>query len=194
MNPYHELGLPTNATFEEIKQKYKQLAQYHHPDKGGDEEMFKRVKLAYEILCDPIRRQRYDKTGNINATLSIKSEALDQLSQMMFRLLPNINADFDDLVLKMKVEVSLMKQDLIINNNNCKNIISNLKRVHERVKLKYEGENILQGFITTQIEGRQNEIKEYERRILVVELMSEILENYHYGLKEWLPILESPSL
>ena len=45
MNPYDELGVSVHATSEEIRQKYKTLAQIHHPDKGGDEETFKRIKL-----------------------------------------------------------------------------------------------------------------------------------------------------
>ena len=47
---YDELELPKNCTSEEIKQKYRILAQLHHPDKGGDPQRFKRIKVAYEIF------------------------------------------------------------------------------------------------------------------------------------------------
>ena len=60
MNPYTELDVPVDASLETIKQRYRTLAQMHHPDKGGDEELFKRIKLAYEILSDKEKRKRYD--------------------------------------------------------------------------------------------------------------------------------------
>lgn len=193
MNPYTELDISVTASTEEIKQRYRTLAQMHHPDKGGDEELFKRIKLAYEILSDPIRRQQYDTTGKMHAIPSIRTEAVEQLSQMIFRMLPSLNADFDDLVLKMKVDVRQMKHDINVNNKNCKFIIANLNRVRERIKLKNEGENLLQGIVNRQIEGRQNELAEYARKIMVIELMAEILEEYYYGLHSWTTLIEGTS-
>ena len=58
MNPYTELDVPVDASLETIRQRYRTLAQMYHPDKGGDEEMFKLIKLAYEILSDPVRRKQ----------------------------------------------------------------------------------------------------------------------------------------
>jgi hypothetical protein len=42
------LGLPANATREEIKAAYYRLAKQHHPDRFGDAETFKRITAAYE--------------------------------------------------------------------------------------------------------------------------------------------------
>ena len=44
MNSYAELDVPITATIDEIKLRFKALAQFHHPDKGGDEETFKRIR------------------------------------------------------------------------------------------------------------------------------------------------------
>jgi curved DNA-binding protein CbpA len=63
VNLYDVLGVSKTADTREIKKAYFELAKIHHPDKGGDEELFKRIKLAYEILSDPIRRKQYDITG-----------------------------------------------------------------------------------------------------------------------------------
>jgi hypothetical protein len=47
---YDILGVPVNATKKEIKKAYYKLALIHHPDKGGCEEMFKKICNAYENL------------------------------------------------------------------------------------------------------------------------------------------------
>ncbi|MDQ2902490.1 MAG: J domain-containing protein [Chloroflexota bacterium] len=44
------LGLPTNATPQQIKRRYRSLAKRHHPDRGGDREQMQRIIAAYELL------------------------------------------------------------------------------------------------------------------------------------------------
>lgn len=46
------LGLPPYATLQDIKQRYRELAQVHHPDHGGDHDAFIEVVDAYERLTD----------------------------------------------------------------------------------------------------------------------------------------------
>jgi len=57
---YKILGLERTATDEEIKKAFRKLALEHHPDKGGDEEKFKEINEAYEVLSDPKKRRAYD--------------------------------------------------------------------------------------------------------------------------------------
>lgn len=63
-NYYKILGVDKKADVKEIRSAYKELSKIHHPDKGGDEEMFKKIGKAHEVLSDPERRQMYDLTGS----------------------------------------------------------------------------------------------------------------------------------
>src|SRR6266446_7115376 len=44
------LGLPANATRQQIKRRYRVLAKQHHPDRGGDQRQMQRIIAAYELL------------------------------------------------------------------------------------------------------------------------------------------------
>lgn len=63
---YKVLGLQKTASSNEIKAAYRKLATKMHPDRGGDEEQFKKLVAAYEVLSDPKKKQVYDLTGNVN--------------------------------------------------------------------------------------------------------------------------------
>ena len=67
---YDILGVPKNATEDDIKKAYRKLAMKHHPDRNqGDgaktaEEKFKEAKEAYEMLSDPQKKAAYDQYGH----------------------------------------------------------------------------------------------------------------------------------
>ncbi len=55
-----------NASEDEIKKAYRQMAHKYHPDKaGGDEKKFKEVNEAYQILSDKEKRAQYDRFGRV---------------------------------------------------------------------------------------------------------------------------------
>lgn len=60
---YETLGIKQEASASEIKKAYRKLAMTHHPDKGGDENRFKEISKAYEVLSDEEKRKMYDKYG-----------------------------------------------------------------------------------------------------------------------------------
>lgn len=62
---YEVLGVSKNASADEIKKAFRRLAVQYHPDKeGGDEEKFKEINEAYDVLKDSQKRQRYDQFGH----------------------------------------------------------------------------------------------------------------------------------
>lgn len=64
MDYYELLGVPKNASQDDIKKAFRKAAFKYHPDKqGGDAEKFKQINEAYQILSDPQKRAAYDRFG-----------------------------------------------------------------------------------------------------------------------------------
>jgi molecular chaperone DnaJ len=66
---YEILGVPKNASDDEIKKAYRKLAMKYHPDRTQDnaqsaEAKFKEAKEAYEILSDAQKKAAYDQYGH----------------------------------------------------------------------------------------------------------------------------------
>ncbi len=182
MNPYTELDVPVDASLETIRQRYRTLAQMHHPDKGGNEELFKCIKLAYEILSDPVRRKQYDITGETTTT-NAKDEAIANIVQILIHIVPNFNVEQDDLIQIAEVETRTMLDLAHKDIGITERYILNLEKVISKLRIKTDSENILTGFIANQIQQRKNELVNFQHRVQVCILMLEILKDYEYGLR-----------
>ena len=63
---YKTLGVPSTATAKEITSAYRKLAKKHHPDTNpGDDELFKEISAAYDVLGDADKRKEYDEVRTL---------------------------------------------------------------------------------------------------------------------------------
>eukprot|EP01088_Endostelium_zonatum_P001741 TRINITY_DN12093_c0_g1_i1.p1 TRINITY_DN12093_c0_g1~~TRINITY_DN12093_c0_g1_i1.p1 ORF type:complete len:404 (-),score=158.01 TRINITY_DN12093_c0_g1_i1:185-1396(-) len=79
---YDILGLNPDADTAAIRKAYYKQARLHHPDKGGDEDKFKAISEAYEVLSDTQKRELYDKHGKSAFNQSQFSDPRELFSKM----------------------------------------------------------------------------------------------------------------
>lgn len=56
---YKYFHLSDETTLDELKQQYRKLSMQHHPDKGGDKEVFQEINLEYRQALELIKQKAY---------------------------------------------------------------------------------------------------------------------------------------
>lgn len=130
MNPYEVMGIPPIATDEDIKYTYRQLAKTRHPDKvTGSINSWRELQEAYEILGDPVRREKFDKDGlkdtrvtpekirtfielNMNAVVEAMTESgrtddpvNEDIKAKMLRSMRNAKSQLDTKIMVLRAKV-----------------------------------------------------------------------------------------
>jgi len=159
---YEILGVEVNATKADIKKAYRSLAKKYHPDKkGGDEEMFKQIQKAYDVLGNDKRREHYDRTGDtetvqngpekiLMAIFSALIESDDFHGNIIGRIVEKLNAEVHSIRGTMK---------------GMNKMIDNFTKAKGRISSKGENlfELVLQGKIdqlTESLKGKKKNIAE----------------------------------
>ena len=84
-NFYQILGVESNASLSEVKQRYHQLSLKYHPDKNlSANDDFLQVKLAYKVLSDPSLKQHYDLQYVTQANHSVTIHDQVSLDELEF--------------------------------------------------------------------------------------------------------------
>jgi DnaJ domain len=93
---YELLGITNDCDAETIELAWRSIRSNLHPDKGGDAELFARVKLAYEVLSDPAKRKQYDTSGPAGVMKdSSELEIANVVANLLSSVLSNLSSDRD---------------------------------------------------------------------------------------------------
>lgn len=94
-NPHQVLGVPQNASEDDIKKAFKKLAILNHPDKGGDPEKFKQINNAYISLSQPNQDPRTSQFHDVSHMFNMFHHF--QSSQQVFRRNVEIRISLEDI-------------------------------------------------------------------------------------------------
>lgn len=138
---YDLLGISSTASLEEIKKAYRKKALENHPDKGGNEEMFKKINEAYETLSNVEKRNVYDNKEknnffpendmfrnlfqNMNGFGGIFQNVFNNVISKTQPIFHTYNASLEDLCMRKIVKLKISRQrvcscDKFKNCDDCK--------------------------------------------------------------------------
>lgn len=151
---YDILGVKVDASEAQIKRAFRRLVKRAHPDVGGNPEQFWEIQNAYEVLSDPVRRQRYNETGqgeDPKMTDSVQKAAMI-LSQLVLDLM-NANPQGCNVVagatnmLKTRIQAirSAVETDLQRERT--------LRGIADLVEKKGGGDNLIAAVIISHADG-----------------------------------------
>lgn len=124
---YDTLGVPKDASPEDIKKAYRAKAMEHHPDRGGSTADFQRIQMAYDTLSDPDKRAQYDAYGEQQPGQETpEMAARDVIAQLITQLIERQELDLTHANLMAMVEQAI--------KHRRSSVVSDLKSL--RVALK----------------------------------------------------------
>lgn len=109
-NLYDVLGINKDATKEEIKKAHRNGVKKNHPDKGGDAEVFQQIQLAYDVLGDEQRRDKYDTTGETDKPRDVFAEMFASFIDSLVSQLETSKTDNIDLI---ELGNAMLEQELV---------------------------------------------------------------------------------
>jgi curved DNA-binding protein CbpA len=181
---YGVLGVHPTATAGEIKAAYWRRAKNAHPDAGGSEHEFGSVKLAHDVLSDPDRRARYDRTGEVVGPEPDNTEqgALGLIGMMLEAVLTSDPDPIEcDVVAVMKTQflsqVGEVSRKLKVTNRS----IERAERMRGRFRRNKPGDNIIERVLEWEIDALKRSSRISEAALKQRERAIALLNDYDFA-------------
>ena len=183
MNLYDILGVPRDATPEQIKAAHRAKAKRWHPDAGGNPEAFQRIQHAYDTLSDPDERAYYDRTGQTGFKDSadrIDTQARDFFAKILLQALEDTNATRLDIIGKGKAAAASERHSIKRQIADMAQRRDRAEKLAKRFKAK-DGKGTLPNDIYAHVARDMiRAIEEGEERIKVMDRLDQLLDGYEF--------------
>jgi len=90
VNAYELLGVSVSASAEEIRTAYRRRASLHHPDKGGRTEHFLALRKAFDILSNPLMREKLGQVHHFERLPLRVQPSLTEATSILFENLRHL--------------------------------------------------------------------------------------------------------
>jgi len=180
MNHYATIGVPQDATPEEIKKAYRERSKELHPDaNNGDDKGFAELAKAYEVLSDQERRKKYDETGD-------DSEKNDEAQvSSIITTLTIVFLDHEDVKTKSLTEFikKAINEQLKGGNDAIKKAEKEIEKAthaKNRIVRKELGHNLILSVLENKIKDSNSAIIRHKAAIALFHKVLEEIEVYSY--------------
>jgi len=174
VNLYEILKVMSDATAEQIKKAYRREAQKAHPDReGGNQDKFHSIAVAYEVLSDPGRREKYDATGDIDE----QPNAVEGKLAELFSALIDAGKFEGDIVLTCRDHIKAAISQL--NDQINKITLENEKLIKQLGRIASDDFNLYEQILQSKIDNFEKVIAQ---AIAERELLGDVIEALsHYN-------------
>lgn len=188
-NLYETLGVPKDATPDEIKAAHRRAAKKAHPDGGGSAEAFHAVQRALVVLSNPEKRAHYDRFGHAPQDEPqdlMAAQARSAVANKMAGLIqdPNINPATFDMVEAIRellnADASMMSDQIAAIREGQERLRQFLKRLKRKAGAK--GEDRLGQLLEGQINNGDLMVKQHERNLQTLAMAKEMVAEYLYEI------------
>jgi len=165
LDPYKELGVTKAASPDEVKSAFRKRAKETHPDRGGNRRDFDRVTRANLVLSDPKRREKYNRTGDIDedspenaisAPVSIIVGLIQTVCQQEAQGAGDVTKS--DLVTRMRMTIRDAISNLKGQQKSVEKIAKRMRVVADRMKKRGGGESLIHKAIRSQAASAETHI------------------------------------
>jgi curved DNA-binding protein CbpA len=177
VNHYETLGVPPDATPEEIKAGYRMAASKAHPDKpGGSDVAMQQVNRAYDTLRDPESRQQYDETGSDSSGPSLQQKAMQVFTVMLDELVEN-EAPVN-IVKSIKAKIEEVRRQLDKRQEQANKKRERLQKRRAKVRTKGGAANLVHHIIDAKIEALDAQLQTITESRAINQALVGMIEAY----------------
>lgn len=180
MSLYSVLGVSSTATFEQIQEAYRRIAQRIHPDKGGGVDEFQKLQEAYRVLSDPEKRAKYDRFGE-SEKVDSRAQLLVKIAQLVQKLIDDIeHPEYTDLRAIAENSVRNKRQEISNKIDTQNRRRAKYQRVVDRFVYKGESDNVLNNIVLGTISQMDRKLDELKEVLREIDLVLEMLQEYEF--------------
>jgi curved DNA-binding protein CbpA len=168
-DPYKLLGVRRNASAKSIRSAYHKKARETHPDSNpGDEtapDRFDAVRRAYELLSDPVRRKKYDETGDAAEPRPVNGSGFDFVDILARTLDDCVQAAFQngttgtvDLVEAVRRKVTDVRRKVETDVGGMQKSLAAVRKAVGRIKTPDGQVNLLEEILKRKVADHETMI------------------------------------
>lgn len=166
LNYYSVLGVPREASDEDIKKAYRRLVFQHHPDRNpghaGAEDKIREINEAYEVLGDVETRKTYDRLHWGDEPRQDVADPASILDEMEKKLFDEGRKEVFALLMKniprIKTELSIVRERTVSRQG-----YDSFKETF----IEERGEEVMDEFVTPEMQGRKQRLLEVALQMMV---------------------------